>query len=813
MSVPALTLKLAAAVLLVALVPIPGQAVIDPCTYANPGCVPTQQGFPPSNPWSGFWNTSPTYGVQLVVHQEYCDQMIGMPGPVEPTIISPDPVTAPNLDLCGPPGPGPTPDTPTPIPVVLPDQVMEATSFWDGTDAYVLGGVKDLGGTELSSITKFSRGMPQGPTFGPSPGIPYTPNAPGGEINPANSLPKPLGRQALAYDPDLDMAYTFAGTNGGALNNEIYSFYPPSQLVTTMNCVLPRQFDYMAGAWAEGAAYVFGGRYLEGDGNLVPFSLHTSNEIYRFDPASCTVSLNPNPLPPNTAGSITPEGKRYDMEAVTVGSDIYLFGGTWLDDVACSTPTEVSNGACVYSPLCPTVGPCPVPECSIMKFTPSTGVTTIYQQNFTPLCGSLSAVYDGRYIFIFNGGPFKNLVYRYDPTTPTVAPVFASGMPTGAGSPTKADDYSRGGFVGTTAISTGCSAYLFGGLVDGIPVTAPPDGPISDKITWFGKCKPQAVLQPTYAFTCPNYPIWFDARDSIVGEADFKWAKWNFGDPGSGALNVVQGRWFAHPYDWYNQYAFVPHVFSKEGIYTVTVTVTDFNGLSSYYNSGLQSTATAIVPIRQDSSCDGFTGTKHNDPSLRWPFGVSLDSDLDGIPDLSDNCPSVANFDQADTNGDGMGDACTVEAPVTEWAPVTETPVVVPLPDADHDGVPDVADDCQSTPNHDQADMDADRKGDVCDIDIDGDGVRNSGPTGAFLDNCPWYANPDQLDSNNDGVGDECSYLSSGGSARDASPVGASATQGVAGMSWTTAATMAVVGAVLTVGLLMLLLRRRMRPE
>jgi hypothetical protein len=106
------------------------------------------------------------------------------------------------------------------------------------------------------------------------------------------------------------------------------------------------------------------------------------------------------------------------------------------------------------------------------------------------------------------------------------------------------------------------------------------------------------------------------------------------------------------------------------------------------------------------------------------------DLDGDGVPNDSDSCPAVANPDQADNDGDGLGDACD--------------------PDDDNDNVPDANDNCPTTANPDQADNDHDGLGDACDPDDDNDGVPDT------VDNCPKTSNPDQADSDFDGKGDAC---------------------------------------------------------
>jgi len=83
-------------------------------------------------------------------------------------------------------------------------------------------------------------------------------------------------------------------------------------------------------------------------------------------------------------------------------------------------------------------------------------------------------------------------------------------------------------------------------------------------------------------------------------------------------------------------------------------------------------------------------------PTLPNPSYVIADSDGDGVVDLNDNCINLSNFDQADVNTNGLGDACD---------------------DFDRDGVINSNDNCINAPNQNQVDTDGDKKGDTCDDD------------------------------------------------------------------------------------------------
>ena len=127
-------------------------------------------------------------------------------------------------------------------------------------------------------------------------------------------------------------------------------------------------------------------------------------------------------------------------------------------------------------------------------------------------------------------------------------------------------------------------------------------------------------------------------------------------------------------------------------------------------------------PSNPDTDADGLSDgdevhTYNTDP-------LAPDTDGDGLPDGTEVHTYNTSPLDPDTDGDGDSDGEEVANGTDPLDPTD--PGGGGGSDVDGDGVPDGSDNCPTVANADQSNIDRDQFGDVCDDDIDGDGLPNA---------------------------------------------------------------------------------------
>lgn len=144
------------------------------------------------------------------------------------------------------------------------------------------------------------------------------------------------------------------------------------------------------------------------------------------------------------------------------------------------------------------------------------------------------------------------------------------------------------------------------------------------------------------------------------------------------------------------------------------------------------------------------------------PAETTSDLDDDGVADGVDNCPSIANPEQADFDEDGLGNFCDSD---DDNDGVEDSQDAFPFDatedtDSDQDGIGDNGDNCPVVANPDQVDQDQDGLGNACDGDDDNDGVDDE------LDAFP-LDSTETIDTDNDGIGNNADLDDDGDGVND----------------------------------------------
>jgi len=596
------------------------------------------------------------------------------------------------------------------LPARLPMAADMRAAVWVGDAAYVFGGWQN-DQIPLDTIVRFQ----PGPTGGTVTGVPAR-------------LPVATAYAAAVWTGTY--VYLFGGIGG--TGTEIIRFDPATNAVGLLSSRLPSPIALASAVWTGSEAYILGG--ASGATAAGPASM----QIVRFDPVTEVATVVPTALlVPFAYGA-----------AFWDGSAAYTLGGAL-----------APNGGAGHA--------------AIQRFDPVQQAVT-FAGDLPSGNVAHSAVWDGSLAYVLGGyGADSAGIVSFDP---------ASGLTvlTGMRLPMAMWD--------TAAVTNGCEIFVFNGsgaVVGGteivrvglcpVPPPPPPPPPVPPVL---------AMAVETRTTTCLAAVLRFQDASVPAGAFD-SWA-WDFGDGNQGWGSPVD-----HEYRSPGIFVVTVTASASDGLHSVTREVSVALGdpcppsidpfVPVYLREGdvvrfcgvghagmagnLSYSITGLPPgavVEEGGRCFSWTANTpgfmpcirfevaEDVPGIRtqfastclalrvFPFAENApDSDQDGVADMVDNCPAVANHGQDDRSGDGVGDACQILPSALPSSGMT-TDLPQDSNDSDQDGVADAPDNCPAVPNHKQGDLDGDALGDLCDIDVDGDGIMDA------HDDCPETFDPRQ---------------------------------------------------------------------
>jgi hypothetical protein len=176
-------------------------------------------------------------------------------------------------------------DSTAPMGATLPTPRNQTSAVWDGTHAYIFGGISYAAPTgKLVQIVRYD---------------------PATDVATVMGATLPTARSSTSAVWDGTYAYVFGGFPDGLADPGILRYDPATDTVTAMTATLGTR-GATAAVWTGTHAYIFGGAETA-----------SVDDIVRYDPATDTAT---------TMGATLPS-PRNSASAAWVGSSAYVFGG------------------------------------------------------------------------------------------------------------------------------------------------------------------------------------------------------------------------------------------------------------------------------------------------------------------------------------------------------------------------------------------------------------------------------------------------------------------------------------------------------